>query len=230
MRRTPSTSQNRNAGAERVLDQAREPDRHDEEQADREHQRDDDRADPQPAGDRLLLLGDLRVGGDPQRLEADHQRLAERDDPADDRPAQSRCCFVHETSGNDATSISPGRPRPARARPSRAARRRLAHRDRPGRDAAHHHALEHGLAADGRVALRPSSAPSGIRLGARRRSRAHGAVGEAPAARSALRAWRRGAGSARRGHRCPPASACRCRTGGSSSRSRRAARAWSSAS
>ena len=42
--------------------------------------------------------------------------------------------------------------------------------------------------------------------------------------------WRRGAGSARRGHRCRPASGAPCRTGGSSSRSRRGAPAWSSAS
>ena len=42
-------------------------------------------------------------------------------------------------------------------------------------------------------------------------------------------AWRRGAGSARRGHRCRPASACRCRTGGTRSRARRAGRPSSTA-
>src|SRR3954447_18380189 len=50
--------------AELVLDEARQADRDDEEQADREQQGDDDRAEPHAAGDLLLLLGQLRVGGD----------------------------------------------------------------------------------------------------------------------------------------------------------------------
>ena len=90
MRSSPSTSQNRNDGAELVLDQARQRHRDEEEQPDAKRERDDDRADPHAAGDRLLLLGQLRVGGDAERLEADHQRLAERDDAAHDRQPQQR--------------------------------------------------------------------------------------------------------------------------------------------
>ena len=75
-------------GVQRVLDQAREPDGHDEEQADREGHRHDHGAHPCAARDRLLVLGQLRVGGDAQRLEADLQRLDQRNDAADDRPAQ----------------------------------------------------------------------------------------------------------------------------------------------
>ena len=51
----------------------------------------------------------------------------------------TRCRLAQETSGSEITSIcSSG----------------LADGHRPGRDAAHHHALEHRLAADGRVAAR----------------------------------------------------------------------------
>ena len=92
MRTMPSTSQNRNAELELVLDQARQADGDDEEQADREHQRDDDRADPHAAGD---LLGSSSSSGGScalaemsERPEADPQRLAERDDAAHDRQPQ----------------------------------------------------------------------------------------------------------------------------------------------
>ena len=52
-------------------------------------QRERDRAGPRRAADLLLLallvLGQLRVRRDAERLEADLERLAERDDAADDR-------------------------------------------------------------------------------------------------------------------------------------------------
>ena len=78
---------------------------------------------------------------------------------------------------------------------------RLAHRDRPGGRPAHHHALEHRLTAD---AAR-----------SRREARGSGAASSEPS--------RAGAGSARRGRPCRRASASRCRTGGTPSRSRRGA-------
>ena len=43
-----------------------------------------------PPRDLLLLLGQLGVGRDAQGLEADDQRLDQRDDAADDRQAQQR--------------------------------------------------------------------------------------------------------------------------------------------
>ena len=146
--------------AELVLDQARQADRDDEEQADGEQQRDDDRAGPHAARDLLLLLGQLGVGGDAERLEADRQRLDERDDAADDRQAQRAVALEHGgRAGTTVTSISPrAASSGSRPSPSHLLGQRLADRDRPGRDAAHHHALEHGLAADGRVALRPELA------------------------------------------------------------------------
>ena len=75
-----------------MLDQAREPDRDDEEQPDREHQRDDHRPGPGAARDLLFLLGELGVGGDTERLQSDTERLGERHDAADHRPP------VHATS------------------------------------------------------------------------------------------------------------------------------------
>ena len=105
--------------AELVLDQAGGADRDDEEEADREHQREDDRQAPGEAADLLLLavlvLVELRVGGDRQRPEADLQRLAERDDAADHRQPQSRWRFAQETSGSEVTSISPSGLRTATA-------------------------------------------------------------------------------------------------------------------
>ena len=94
--------------AELVLDQAREPDGHDEEQADRERERDDDRAGPHAARDLLLVLGQLRVGGDAERLEADAPatRRARRR-RARSAGAAARCFLSTEVSGNDWTSISP---------------------------------------------------------------------------------------------------------------------------
>ena len=137
MRTTPSTSQNSSDGAELLLDQAGEQHRHDEEQADGQRQRGDDRQRPGALADRLLVLGGLRVGAHLERLEADRERLAERDDAADHRPAQ-RAAAAHprddgmRLDGDLAV---------------------LAGRHRPGGDAAHHHALEDGLAAHGGVAL-----------------------------------------------------------------------------
>ena len=128
--------------AELVLDQAGQPDRDDEEEADREQQREGDRQAPDPAADlfllALLVLLELGVGGDRQRPEADLQRLAEGDDAADHRQAP------------EPVALRPGDDRLGADLDLALGR---AHRDRPDRDAAHHHALEHRLAADRRVAL-----------------------------------------------------------------------------
>ena len=71
----------------------------------------------------------------------------------------TRWRFVHETSGNDST-LDLAERRLARGEPVRTdlLGQRLADGDGPRRDAAHHHALEHGLAADGRVLLRHQGA------------------------------------------------------------------------
>ena len=126
--------------AERVLEQARDADRDDEEEADRERERRGDGQAPGEAADLLalavLVLLLLGVGGEGERAGADLQRLDERDDAADDRPAQRPVAL---------------RPRDERLGADLDLAVGLADRDRPGRDAAHHHALEHRLAADRRV-------------------------------------------------------------------------------
>ena len=109
---------------------------------------------PTRRGDRLLVLGELRVRRDAERLEADLQRLAERDDAADDRQPQMRWRFAPGTSGNDWISIGPSAACSGRGPSSRSLGQRLADRDGPRGDAAHHHALEDGLTPDGRIALR----------------------------------------------------------------------------
>ena len=107
----------------------------------------------------------LGVGGDAERLEADRQRLAERDDAADDRQAQDAVLLEHRHERDDWTAISPSVPS---GRPSvRGRGTATAH----VRDAAHHHALEDGLAADGRVALRRIRRAAGRRARRSRRPR-----------------------------------------------------------
>ena len=139
VRRTPSTSQNRNAEPSSSLIRLVAPTGMHEEQPDRQHQREEDRQAPHQAADLLrpprLELG---VGGDRERLEADLQRLAEGDDAADHRQSQ------HPV---------PLRPGDERLRGDLDLALGRAHRHRPDRDAAHHHALEHRLAADRRVLL-----------------------------------------------------------------------------
>jgi hypothetical protein len=167
-----------------VLDQARQADRHDEEQTDREGQGDDHRARPHAARDLLLLVGQLRVGRDPERLEADDQRLDERHDAAHDRQAQQAVALEHRGQRKRldldvAVSAALG---VDGALVGELLGQRLAHGDRPGRDAAHHDAFEHGLAAHGGVALGDQPpVGEGLRV-------AHGRK-----ARSARSAWRRGA-------------------------------------
>ena len=95
---------------ELVLDQRRQPDGDQEEQPDRQQDRDDDRARPtcrrrSPASSSRQL----RVGGDAERSEADLERLAERDDAADDRQAQHAMASERRSSGSVTTSISPAR-------------------------------------------------------------------------------------------------------------------------
>ena len=103
-------------------------------------------ADPDAAGELLgVLLAQLCLRGDRQRLEADRERLDQRDHAAQDRHArelaQPRALAELELLDGDLTE--------------RALRGtlggRLAHGDSPMLDAAHHHALEHGLAAQGRI-------------------------------------------------------------------------------
>ena len=65
----------------------------------------------------------------------------------------TRWRLIAESSGKVLTSISPSAASSGERSPSAScSARRLAHRDRPVGDAAHHHALEHRLAAHGRVA------------------------------------------------------------------------------
>ena len=80
----------------------------------------------------LLLRGVVRR--DRERAEADRERLAERDDAADDRQARrsSAACHRRVDRVGDLRDLAVG----------------LADGDRPVRRAAHHHALEDGLAAD----------------------------------------------------------------------------------
>jgi hypothetical protein len=138
--------------AELVLEQRGQPDRHDEEQADGECEGGDHGADPHAARDRLFLLLELLVGGDAERGEADLHRLDQRDDAADDRPAQRAVALGprDERERLDADLAE----RVVR----RALGRGLADRDGPRRDAAHHDALEHRLPADGRILLRHQGA------------------------------------------------------------------------
>ncbi len=93
MRTMPSTIQNSAEEPSWSLDETRQAKRQQEEQADREHHRDDHRPDPDAGTDFLcvlirLALGQLCVGGDAKRLEADRERTAERNDPAQDRQTQ----------------------------------------------------------------------------------------------------------------------------------------------
>ena len=72
---------------------------------------------------------------------------------------KARWRFVHETSGNETTSISPSAASlGVQAVLPDLLGQRLADRDGPRRDAAHHHALEHRLPADGRIPLRHQGA------------------------------------------------------------------------
>src|SRR3954447_12191396 len=145
--------------AELILDEARESDGHDEEQADREQQRDDHRAEPHAARDLLLLLGQLRVGRDTERLEADRHRLDERDDAADDRQAQRAVALQHRGQRKRLDlDVAAGGLLGVEPLALHLLGQRLADGDGPGRDAAHHHALEDGLAAHGSVALGPELA------------------------------------------------------------------------
>ena len=102
-----------------------------------------------------------------QRPEADRHRSAQRDDAADDRAGAGSCgAAIADSSGNvaarrsrRASGVLGGRARARRLLVASACAPR-----RPSGDAAHHHALEHGLAADGSVAAggQPPSEPDGV--------------------------------------------------------------------
>ena len=78
----------------------------------------------------------------------------ERDDAADDRPAQDAVALEHADERERAhLDLAQGRLVGLEPVVGDLVGQRLADRHRPGRDAAHHDALEHGLAADGGVAL-----------------------------------------------------------------------------
>ena len=72
-------------GVERALEQACDPDGNQEEQADREHDRQDHGPEPGAAADLLVVLLRLGVGGDAEGREADLERLGEGDHTAHDR-------------------------------------------------------------------------------------------------------------------------------------------------
>src|SRR6185437_8830917 len=74
-------------GVQLSLDEARQAEWQEEEQPDREDERHDHSPGPHTRPDFLgvlvgLALGQLRVGGDAKRLEANRKRPPERDDPA----------------------------------------------------------------------------------------------------------------------------------------------------
>ena len=138
---------------DRVREEVGQAGRQQEEEADREQQREHDRARPGAAADLLLLAvvvgRHLRVRGDAERAEADLERLGERDHAAHDREPQQPVALRpgDERLGDHLDLALRPLLRVGAAR-GELLRRRLAHRHRPGGDAAHHHALEHGLAAD----------------------------------------------------------------------------------
>ena len=142
VRRIPSTSQKSSAEPSWSLIRLVSPTGMTKKRPTESSQREGDRQAPHPAADLLLLallvLLELGVGRDRQRLEADLQRLAEGDDAADHRQAQEPVALRpgDERLGGD-LDLALG----------------VADRDRPDRDAAHHHALQHRLTADRRVAL-----------------------------------------------------------------------------
>jgi hypothetical protein len=140
VRRTPSTSQNRKAEPSWSLNRLVSA---------------TGTTKNRPIASARPAIRQLRVGGDVERLEADVQRLGERDDAADDGPAQ------------DAVALRPGDERERLhgdlalgglahlqlAAAGDLLRQRLADGDGPRGDAAHHHALEDSLAAHGGVTL-----------------------------------------------------------------------------
>ena len=107
-----------------MLDQARQPDRHDEEQPDREQRRDHHRPGPGAARDLLLLLRKLGVGRDARvpacRSPATRPAPPRRGSPASGRRAGA---WSSDSSGNDLHVISPSVAAPRRA----ACARRRAH-------------------------------------------------------------------------------------------------------
>ena len=89
-RKTPSPISVRMPGAARaVLEPREERRRPDDEDADEQRQRQHDRQDDLSRGQPLLFLQRL-VGRDHQRPHADRERLAEHDDPAEERLPQER--------------------------------------------------------------------------------------------------------------------------------------------
>jgi hypothetical protein len=156
---------------QRVAEDVRDPDREQEEQADRQQQREHHRAGPGALADLLHLTGlaggELGVGRDVQRAEADLQRLPQRDDPADHRQAQPPV-LLEDRDERERLDLDLAVRALARIDPAVVAGDvlggGLAHRHRPRRDPAHHHALEHGLPADRRIAARHQRAVGKPRL------------------------------------------------------------------
>ena len=219
VRTTPSTSQKRTAEPSWSLIRLVSADRDDEEEPDREDQRERDGQPPGEAADRL------------------------------GSSSSSICAFAENASArkpifsDSARATTPRTHRqPQHPVPLRPGDDRLggdldlalgrADGGGPGRDAAHHHALEDRLTADRRVAggdrlavgHRVALGPPSVEARSLRIDGGSAAADEdgwLP-----LTPWPPGGGSALLGRRCRPASACRCRTGGMRSRSRRGSQAW----
>ena len=134
MRISFSTTTNRTELTELVLPEAGDGHRQDEEQADRERERRKivkphvrPRSAPRPR--------ELGVGGDAERVDADLQRLGERDDAADDRPAERAVAASSRLEGLGVDSIGRGLGSLARA-PRACRRRRRSRSSAPRRESA----------------------------------------------------------------------------------------------
>ena len=158
-------------GVQLRLDQADEPDRSEEEQADREGERDRERAGPRRARERAgppspslpstgasCALAEMFSARRPIAIEPPSATT-----PRSSGRRSTRWRRSAEVNGNACTSIPPSGI--SRSPRSSCAASRCAHGHGPGPHAAHHHALEHGLSPDRRVAPGPRHARALLRRG-----------------------------------------------------------------
>ena len=128
MRSTPSTSQNSTEEPSWSLIRLVEPDRHDEEQPDREDQRERRRPRPGAAGDLLSSSGSWALAEIPSALSRS-RATRERDDAADHRPAVEPVALGPRDAAGTVWTVDR---RPSCGPRLGVARARLADADRPG--------------------------------------------------------------------------------------------------